>query len=105
MLVKGELALSYRGSSATLWLTSPSAIASPDLPAYMSVMITFVDILLYVLLAVVFVVLCLGVFSLFKGGEFGRSWSNKLMRARVAIQFVAILVLVAGFWLKNQMGA
>lgn len=71
----------------------------------MSDMITVVDILLYILLIVVFVVLCVGIFSLFKGGEFGRSWSNKLMRARVAIQFVAILVLVAGFWLKNQLGA
>jgi len=68
-------------------------------------MITFVDILLYVLLAVVFVVLCLGVFALFKGGDFGRSWSNKLMRARVVIQFAAILVLVAGFWLKSHFAA
>ncbi|HBU61423.1 MAG: hypothetical protein CMH91_02720 [Oceanicaulis sp.] len=68
-------------------------------------MITLVDILLYILLAVVFVVLCLGVFSLFKGGDFGRSWSNKLMRARVVLQFVAILVLVAGFWLKSHLAA
>ena len=68
-------------------------------------MITLVDILLYILLAVVFVVLCLVVFSLFKGGDFGRSWSNKLMRARVVLQFVAILVLVAGFWLKSHLAA
>ncbi len=68
-------------------------------------MITLVDILLYVLLAVVFVVLCLGVFALFKGGEFGRSWSNKLMRARVVVQFAAILVLVVGFWLKTHFAA
>lgn len=68
-------------------------------------MITLVDILLYVLLAVVFVVLCVGVFALFKGGDFGRSWSNKLMRARVVLQFVAILVLVAGFWLKTHFAA
>lgn len=68
-------------------------------------MITLVDILLYVLLTVVFVVLCLGVFALFKGGEFGRSWSNKLMRARVVVQFAAILVLVVGFWLKTHFAA
>ena len=68
-------------------------------------MITFVDTLLYILLAVVVVVLCLGVFALFKGGDFGRSWSNKLMRARVVIQFAAILVLVAGFWLKSHFAA
>lgn len=68
-------------------------------------MITLVDTLLYILLAIVFVVLCLGVFALFKGGDFGRSWSNKLMRARVVIQFAAILVLVAGFWLKSHFAA
>lgn len=68
-------------------------------------MITLIDTLLYILLAVVFVVLCLGVFALFKGGDFGRSWSNKLMRARVVIQFAAILVLVAGFWLKSHFAA
>jgi hypothetical protein len=46
-------------------------------------------------LAAVFVTLCFGIYSLFRGGEFGRSYSNKLMRLRVLLQFVAILVLVA----------
>lgn len=68
-------------------------------------MIAFIDILLYILLAIVFVILAAGIFTLFKGGDFGRSWSNKLMRARVLFQFIAILVLVVGFWLKREMGA
>lgn len=68
-------------------------------------MIAFIDILLYILLAIVFVILAVGIFALFKGGDFGRSWSNKLMRARVLFQFIAILVLVVGFWLKREMGA
>ncbi|MCP2669602.1 twin transmembrane helix small protein [Maricaulaceae bacterium EIL42A08] len=67
-------------------------------------MTDFIDILLYVLLAVVFVILALGIYSLFRGGEFGRSWSNRLMRLRVLFQFIAVLVIVAGFWLKQQLG-
>jgi len=68
-------------------------------------MVAIVDTLLYVLLAVVFIVLAVGIFALFRGGEFGRSWSNKLMRARVLFQFIAVLVLVAGFWIKQNMAA
>lgn len=39
-----------------------------------------------------------GIYALFRGGDFGRSYSNKLMRLRVLLQFVAILVLVAAAW-------
>jgi hypothetical protein len=46
-------------------------------------------------LAAVFITLCVGIFALFRGGDFGRSYSNKLMRLRVLLQFVAIMVLVA----------
>ena len=53
----------------------------------------------------VLLVLAAGIFALFRGGEFGRTWSNKLMRARVLFQFIAILVVVAGFWLKQHLGA
>jgi hypothetical protein len=43
----------------------------------------------------VFVVLCLGIYALFRGGDFGRSYSNKLMRLRVLVQFIAVLILAA----------
>ncbi|HLI67775.1 MAG TPA: twin transmembrane helix small protein [Caulobacteraceae bacterium] len=46
-------------------------------------------------LAAVFITLCVGIYALFRGGDFGRSYSNRLMRLRVLLQFVAILVLVA----------
>jgi hypothetical protein len=50
-------------------------------------------------LAAVLISLAFGLYALFKGGDFGRSWSNKLMRLRVLLQFIAILVLVAAaFW-------
>ncbi len=51
-------------------------------------------------LLAVFATLCVGIYSLFRGGDFARSHSNKLMRLRVMLQFVAVLILVAGFWLK-----
>ncbi len=67
-------------------------------------MTAFIDTLLYILLGVVFIVLAAGIYSLFRGGEFGRTWSNRLMRMRVLFQFIAVLVIVAGFWLKQQFG-
>ena len=45
--------------------------------------------------------LAVGFFALFRGGSFGRTWSNKLMRLRVGLQFVAILILAAIFWLNQ----
>lgn len=63
---------------------------------------TAFNILIPIATLAVFVVLCVGLFALFKGGEFARSNSNKLMRLRVLLQFVAIVLLMAGFWWKSQ---
>jgi hypothetical protein len=65
------------------------------------------DIFAYLIpatLAAVFIVLCFGIYAMFRGGDFGRSWSNKAMRMRVVAQFVAILVLVAAMWWKQAHG-
>jgi hypothetical protein len=62
------------------------------------------DFLIPIALGVVFLVLCFGIYTLFRGGDFGRSWSNKAMRMRVVAQFVAILILVAALWFKQQYG-
>jgi hypothetical protein len=53
-------------------------------------------------LAAVTLVLGLGIYALFRGGEFGRSYSNKLMRLRVLLQAIAIAVLVAAFWWRSR---
>jgi uncharacterized membrane protein len=56
------------------------------------------DIFTYLIplsLAAVAITLGVGIFALFRGGDFGRSYSNKLMRLRVVLQFGAILVLMA----------
>ncbi|MDB5455338.1 MAG: hypothetical protein JWP92_923 [Caulobacter sp.] len=56
------------------------------------------DFLVPAALAAVLITLAVGIYALFKGGDFGRSYSNKLMRLRVLLQFVAILVLLGAAW-------
>jgi len=51
--------------------------------------------LIPIALAAVTLTLAVGIYSLFRGGDFARTWSNKLMRLRVLLQFCAILILVA----------
>ena len=51
--------------------------------------------LIPIALALVAITLGMGIYSLFRGGEFALKWSNKLMRLRVLLQFCAILILVA----------
>ena len=61
------------------------------------------DFLIPITLGAVLITLCVGIYALFRGGDFGRSYSNKLMRLRVALQFVAIVVLMAAaFWSKRS---
>jgi hypothetical protein len=59
------------------------------------------NILVAVAVGIVFVVLLLGLYTLWKGGDTARSWSNKLMRIRVLAQFVAILVIMAVLYFKH----
>jgi len=61
------------------------------------------DYLIPIGLGVVFLTLCFGIYTLFRGGDFARSWSNKAMRFRVVAQFVVILILVAAMlWKQNN---
>jgi|TARA_B100001057_G_scaffold16496_1_gene15442 heme/copper-type cytochrome/quinol oxidase subunit 2 len=46
------------------------------------------------LLGAVAIVLILGIYTLFKGGNTSKKYSNKLMQLRVLLQFIAIIVLV-----------
>jgi len=56
-------------------------------------------------LGIVFLTLCFGIYTLFRGGDFSRSWSNKAMRFRVLAQFIVILILVgAMLWSRSQHG-
>lgn len=53
-------------------------------------------------LTAVAVVLAFGIYALFRGGDFGRSYSNKLMRLRVLMQAIAIAVLMGAVWWRTQ---
>ncbi len=73
------------------------------LPGYLCVMSNLFNLLVPAVLLIVLAILCFGIFTLFKGGDFGRSWSNRAMRMRVVAQFVAILVLLAAAWTAQHM--
>lgn len=47
-------------------------------------------------------VLAVGIYALYRGGDFGRSYSNKLMRLRVVTQAVAIAILVGAIWWRSH---
>ncbi len=65
---------------------------------------TLFNILIPIALLAVFATLCVGLYSLFRGGDFARSNSNKLMRLRVLLQFVAVVLLVAAFIWRGKTG-
>jgi hypothetical protein len=51
---------------------------------------------------VVFVVLCLGLYTLWKGGNTALTWSNKLMRIRVLAQAIAVIVIMAVLYFSHH---
>lgn len=76
-----------------------------DLPGrtlYPEAMENFVHFLIPAFAVATFLVLCVGLFALFRGGQFNRSYSNKLMRWRILLQFIAIILIgVASFAFRN----
>ncbi|EBA16057.1 hypothetical protein RSK20926_05577 [Roseobacter sp. SK209-2-6] len=55
-------------------------------------------------MAAVVVALLLGLGSYGKGGETSRKYSNKLMRLRLLLQFVAVVLILAYVYLRTQGG-
>ena len=51
---------------------------------------------------VVFVVLCLGLYTLWKGGDTSRTWSNKLMRIRVLAQFITVIIVMLVLYFSQR---
>lgn len=65
------------------------------------------DILLVLLalcLAAVATTLAFGFYALFRGGQFGRTWSNKLMQLRVLLQAVALALFAIFMLLFHHRG-
>lgn len=51
-------------------------------------------ILLMMAMLATLLVLVVGLVGFFQGGEFNRKYGNKLMRARVTLQFIAVILLI-----------
>ncbi|WP_204112997.1 twin transmembrane helix small protein [Shimia biformata] len=49
----------------------------------------------------VLVILMIGIGGFARGGEFARKNSNKIMRLRIAAQFVAILLILLFVWIRG----
>lgn len=63
-----------------------------------------VNFLVLAAIAAVTITLGFGLYALFRGGDFGRSWSNRLMRLRVLLQAVALALLALGAWIASRGG-
>lgn len=61
---------------------------------------TFMNILLVVAMLATAAVLFTGVVGFLRGGEFNRKYGNKLMQARVGLQFAALAILGLMFMLQ-----
>lgn len=59
------------------------------------------NILIIVALAVVLLVLISGVVVMARGGETSRKYSNRLMQARVAAQFAAVVLIAILLFLNS----
>ena len=59
-------------------------------------------ILVGVAVEIVFLVLCLGLYTLWRGGDMARTWSNKLMRIRVLAQAIAIVIIMAVLYFSQR---
>jgi uncharacterized membrane protein len=59
-------------------------------------------IIVGIALAVVFGVLLTGLYTLWKGGAVGATWSNRLMRIRVLAQFIAIVIIMVVLYFSRR---
>jgi FtsH-binding integral membrane protein len=56
----------------------------------------------YIAMGLVLAVLVAGIVNLSMTSDKARSRSNQLMRLRVLAQFLAVILLMVGFWLKTR---
>jgi hypothetical protein len=65
-------------------------------------MSTFINICMALAMASVLGVLAVGLISMIKGGEFNKKYGNKLMRARVILQGVALALLALAIFTSTN---
>ena len=59
-------------------------------------------LLIGIAILIVAAVLVAGLYSMFRGGDFARSYSNKIMRYRIVAQFVAIILVLAVLYFSGR---
>jgi uncharacterized membrane protein len=66
---------------------------------------TVFNILILLAVLAVSITLGFGLYSLYRGGDYARSNSNRLMRLRVALQATAVVLLIVGMvWKATHPG-
>jgi hypothetical protein len=60
----------------------------------------------YLLIPIAFLavvaVLSVGLYGMFKGGEFNKKYSNKMMRMRITLQFIALVVIMSALYFATD---
>ena len=60
----------------------------------------------YLLIPIAFLavvaVLSVGIYGMFKGGEFNKKYSNKMMRMRITLQFIALVVIMSALYFATD---
>jgi hypothetical protein len=64
----------------------------------------FFFILMIIAMVLVLLSLVVGMGAMVKGGEFNKKYGNKLMRARVTLQGLALALFVLAVWAQNSGG-
>ena len=47
-------------------------------------------------------VLSVGLYGMFNGGEFNKKYSNKMMRMRITLQFVALVIIMSALYFATN---
>ena len=59
-------------------------------------------LLIPISLLAVLAVLGTGIYAMFKGGDFNKKYSNKLMRLRLTLQFIAIVIIMSALYFSTS---
>ena len=59
-------------------------------------------LLIPISLLAVLAVLGTGIYDMFKGGDFNKKYSNKLMRLRITLQFIAIVIIMSALYFSTS---
>jgi hypothetical protein len=91
-------------AGATAGAGAPNMRPSRDAPEIyiVSNLPAIFNILIPASLVLVFGALSFGMYALFRGGDFERSWSNRMMRFRVLFQFIAVIIVMAALFFVEQ---